>query len=181
MKEKMIKIKLQKGAIVILFILSLYMVEFGPYSSNAVAQYNSGFGTFDMKYYDPVLMDRILSGMNNAGFQAENRYYLFDYIFIVMLFLFQYIIGQSFISNKKNNIFYYLLNFTALIRGIADGIENALLLVIINSFPDFSNIMVSISYKFTMIKLMFIKVWVLCLIAGVICKFLQKRIYINRY
>lgn len=44
-----------------LFLILLYWVEGGSWSSRAVAKYNDGYGTFDMKSYDVNTVEKVLS------------------------------------------------------------------------------------------------------------------------
>lgn len=65
------------------FTLTFYWVEFSPWSSQAVASYNNGYGTFDMKQYHVEDVTAVLGTMQKEGFTAYNRYLVGDSLFIV--------------------------------------------------------------------------------------------------
>ena len=158
------KQRLINTGVILLFLFSFYMVQFGPYSSANVEAHNGGFGTFDMKPYTPELMNTVLSGMDEAAFMAEYQYYACDAFFIVMLFAFQMVIAGAAFKNWK--ILYYLLFATAALRGIMDTLENTLLQIGIKSFPNINSTMISICSVVTQIKLFMIGSWMVILLLG---------------
>lgn len=162
-------------AIIIGFIGSLYLVEIGPFSSRALSEYNNGYGTFDMKSYDEDVVFSTLNKMQDKGFDISNKYYLGDFIFIVFLFGIQIIITKNIFSwlsiGKIKNIILSL----PVLRGIFDVIENILLLIIINSYPERYSRLVMVSSIFTNLKLLFIKIWCLVILSGLIIKLYKSK------
>ena len=86
--------------------------------------------------------------MNEKGIAAYKLYYLMDFIFGVPIF-----------------------------RGICDIIENAILLWTLHTYPVINEMAISISAKFTMAKLMSIKVWILLVVIGLVWKLI---LYLKR-
>ena len=156
---------------VVLFLVALYMVEAGPFGSHAVALHNGGYGTFDMKSYNPDIVRKVLSSMSAEGIKAEYRYYVCDFLFIAAMFLFQYMISRRFLNKQ----FFYASIIVAAIRGIADAVENILLIITIHSFPAVNESIINISSYATKLKLFSIAVWNVIFIVGVIYGIYIKR------
>ena len=72
------KIKKYGIGLILLFLLSFYLVSFGPFSSRALAKHNNGYGTFDMKKYNLETVQEVLSTMDREGFDMAGKYYLCD-------------------------------------------------------------------------------------------------------
>ena len=53
--------------IVVCFLISLYFVEAGFCGSSVVAEYNGGFGTVDMKFYDASVVRSALEPLGEEG------------------------------------------------------------------------------------------------------------------
>ena len=72
-------------------------------------------------------------------------------------------------KNIKSQIPRKLFVGVALIRAIADTIENILLYIIITSYPSEHVNLVNLSNIFTQTKLRMIPLWVALLLIGIIC------------
>lgn len=159
--------------VVIAFIISLYLVEAGPWGSEHIALCNEGYGTFDMKIYDAKVVYSILPKFSTEDISFVNKYYICDYVFIFCFFTLQYVISQVTYKNVKSQIPRQIFLAVAMIRGVADMIENAILLYIINSYPNQLKMLVSIASAVTQIKLRMIPLWAALLVIGVICNHLK--------
>lgn len=162
-----------KIVIVITFLISLYLVESSPWGSESVALYNEGYGTFDMKIYDAETVYSILPKFTVEGINLVSKYYICDYIFICCFFALQYMLSLLTYKNVKSQIPRQIFVAIALIRGIADIIENTILLYIINSYPSQNKILVSIASAATQIKLRMIPLWAALLVIGIICNYVK--------
>lgn len=74
-------------------------------------------------------------------------------------------------GGKIKNI---ILSLPAL-RGIFDVIENILLIIIINGYPERYSRLVMVSSVFINLKLLFIKIWCLVIIIGLIIKIYKSK------
>ena len=155
--------------IITLFLLALYLVEIGPWGSSNVAQYSNGYGTFDMKEYNPEIVYSTLADIREGGIHAMKMYYVMDYIFIAVMLSFQIMISKAVFTGKVS-ILGQLANIAALIRGAADLGENILLSCVISKFPIQDITLVNIASVFTRIKLRMIVIWSLLLIVGIAIK-----------
>ena len=154
-------------ASVAIFILAFYFVEVGPWSSRAVAKFNEGYGTFDMKHYTPEIVQTILSKMKPEGFDLSYRYYLCDTIFIFAFGWLQFNISSLIYGKAINSRIYHVLFIATvailILRGMSDMIENSLLVFTLKSYPKVNEGIVTIASSVTQCKLWCIKIWmILC-------------------
>jgi hypothetical protein len=165
--------------IIIAFLIMLYWVEGSNWSSQAVAQYNGGFGTFDMKTYDVRTVETVLAHMAPEGYKISYRYYIGDYLFIVFFGLLQCMISRivyhSLISRTQVAYSIFTLSIAIpILRGIADIIENTMLVYTLMRYPVINKAMIEIATIATQIKLGCIKIWGLLIIAGLVMRMIVK-------
>jgi hypothetical protein len=154
-------------------MLVLYWVEGSSWSSRVVAQYNGGYGTFDMKSYDVHIVESVLASMAPEGFKASYRYYMGDNLFIIFFGLIQCVISQLIYYSLKSKIkiarIIFVLSFIILIlRGIADLIENTMLVYTLMKYPAINERMIDVASIATNIKLSCITVWNCLAVVGLI-------------
>jgi len=154
--------------ITLLFFISLYFVEAGVCGSSVVAKYNNGFGTLDMKKYNVLSVQKVLSAMSCEGITVYKLYYLMDYIFIPFFGAFQIMLIQDVYSFNANRMVKVVIIGLPIIRGLCDMIENTILVRTLFTFPKVNEIAISISAFFTQMKLWCIKGWGLLVFIGVI-------------
>lgn len=165
--------------IVIGFLLMLYWVEGSSWSSQAVARHNGGYGTFDMKSYDAHVVETVLSSMDSEGFKASYGYYLGDYLFIIFFGLLQCMISKTIYDPLKSKIsvtkiLFALAMIIPILRGLADLMENTMLVYTLLKYPIINETMVGVATIATSIKLGCIKMWVLLVIIGLILRIVWK-------
>lgn len=153
-----------------LFLVSLYFVEAGFCGSSVVAKYNGGFGTLDMKYYDVKTVQNVLSLMNEKGIAVYKLYYLMDFIFILCFGAFQLMLINDVFSFERSRLTTFIIFSVPILRGICDIIENIILLWTLHTYPRINELAIFISAKFTSVKLMSIKVWILLIVIGLVWK-----------
>lgn len=159
--------------IIIGFLCTLYWVEFSTCGSQAIAQYNGGYGTFDMKSYDTNGVDKVLSNMENEGLRRYYQYYFGDYLFILFFGLTQAIVSKNVCSKDgilKHMLVYRIGIGAILIRGIADFLENTLLLVTLIRYPSINGLVITSASICTQVKLCCIMVWIGSMIIGILKK-----------
>lgn len=163
------KNKWSKIGSIVGFVIAFYLVELSPWGSRSIEALNGGYGTFDMKQYDVKTVYSVLANYLPEGFIRIKYYYLVDFIFIIAFFIFQMMIATLVYKNIKSQIPRKLFVGVALIRAIADTIENILLYIIITSYPSEHVNLVNLSNIFTQTKLRMIPLWVALLLIGIIC------------
>ena len=156
--------------VTLLFLVSLYFVEAGFCGSGVVAEYNGGFGTVDMKSYNVETVQSALSPMSEEGISVYKLYYLMDFVFILFFGIFQLMVTNAVFSFKNSMPVKIIIFGVPVLRGICDIIENIILLTTLYTYPSINETAISVSAKFTMVKLMCVKVWVLIIIVGLIWK-----------
>ena len=162
--------------IVMLFLVSLYFVEQGVAGSNVVATYNNGYGTFDMKQYDPLKVVQVLSEMKPEGIRIYRWYYVFDFIFIICFLVFQCMLSIGVFSWWKSYMGKVFVCLIPILRGIFDIVENIILLRTLFTFPNINDTAIKISALCTGAKLWMVKLWLIELIIGIVlCIIIKKR------
>lgn len=156
--------------ITLLFLVSLYFVEAGFCGSSVVAKYNDGFGTVDMKHYDVKTVQNALAPMNEKGIAVYKLYYLMDFIFILCFGAFQLMLINDVYSFEKSRLITIIIFSVPILRGICDMIENIILLWTLYTYPRINELAISISAKFTSVKLLSIMVWILLIVVGLVWK-----------
>lgn len=168
--------KYLNGIIVILFLISFYFVEYGVAGSNIVATYNQGYGTFDMKYYNPSKVVQVLSEMSPEGIVIYRWYYVFDFIFIGCFLAFQCMCSIGLFSWCKDTMSKLMVCSIPILRGIFDMVENSILLSTLFTFPKVNDIAIRTSMGCTYAKLWMVKLWLVELIIGIVlCIIIKKR------
>lgn len=166
--------------LVLLFFVSLYLVEAGFCGSSVVAKYNNGFGTLDMKLYDVDMVKQALGPMNAEGLRIYKLYYLMDFIFVIFFGAIQLVMINDIYSFTDSRILAVVVSFVPLFRGICDIIENIILLRSIYIFPRINEVTIMVSSRFTWLKLMSIRLWAVMLVFGILWRFIARFIEFNK-
>lgn len=162
--------------IVIVFLVSLYFVEYGVAGSNIVASYNQGYGTFDMKYYDLSKVVQVLSEMSPKGIMIYKWYYVFDFIFVGCLLAFQCMYFTELFSWWKSTKGKIVICSIPILRGLFDIVENIILLSTLFTFPKVNDTAIRFSMICTNAKLWMVKLWLIELIISIVlCIIIKKQ------
>ena len=159
--------------IIVGFLATLYWVEGSGLGGQAVADYNGGYGTFDMKEYNAQVVGEVLGVMEPEGFRVSYGYYLGDFLFVIFFGLLQLsilrgIFGLLVSRFRSARILFWLSMVFVVIRGLSDILENLLLLGTLMSYPVINQGIIEISAVMTQIKLGCIRAWVLILLASLV-------------
>lgn len=160
--------------IFVLFIISLYLVELGPYGSRNVEKYNNGYGTFDMKSYDANKVYEVLDEMDHKGFLNYELYYLFDFLFILSFGILQTLLTHYAYSWLYIGTFRNVIVGIPIVRGVLDMLENGMLLRVLFTYPQKQDNLIGVSGIITLLKLRLIPIWCLLFITGIIIKIYRK-------
>lgn len=155
--------------IVIGFCIFLYLVGSEFCGSKNVANYNQGYGTFDMKEYDYQKVTEILGQYEEGGIEATFRYYCIDFTFILFfgatqLIIINAVLGEKILKEKK--WLKRLLIATAVARGLFDIIENILLMITIAEIYNVNKTVVTIASICSKNKMISIIIWLIFLAFG---------------
>lgn len=149
--------------IMIAFILSLYWVEFSAWSSRALAKYNNGYGTFDMKFYNAQIVYKILNLTRLEGFHIYKMYLVGDSLFILSFGALQILITYLIFHNHRFSVLKQVMTIPIL-RGFFDMIENIILAFVINTYPTKHEILVTVASVSTRLKLAMIWLWLVIIL-----------------
>jgi len=153
--------------IIIFFALTLYWVEYSPWSSAELAKYNNGYGTFDMKSYDSKTVYEVLNQTQPEGFTIYRLYLIGDYLFIAAFGALQMMLSlRAYQWTKKKSLIRLAIG-VPVFRGICDLVENSIILFIINTYPENHNGLISIASIATTCKLVMIVVWLVMFLLGI--------------
>ena len=161
--------------LILLFILAFYWVEFSPWSSTALQNYNNGYGTFDMKSYDAQKVYTVLSYMEPQGFTIYERYFIGDFLIVIGLGGVQILLSLVAYGWAKGRWIKGVAIGVPIARGIFDVIENVLLLIVLLGYPTQYPDMIKIASMATTMKLDMIKIWIGLILVGLVIK-IGKRI-----
>ncbi len=168
-KKKMIRRRIIS---IVLFTFALYLTEFSPFSGRAVALFNGGYGTFDMKKYDADVFVSVMNATSNVSIYW--KYYICDFIFTAAFlnFMIQMVRGfKGELINKVKVLSYFL----AVIRGMLDATENIILLNQIYSYPEINRMLIDVCNIFTKIKFHLMRGWIVCFVIMLIFQILSNK------
>lgn len=157
---------------IILFIVAMCFTELSPFSSRAVEMINGGYGTFDMKSYDPETFVQVMEATTNMA--QYWKYYIFDFLFTAAFlnFMVQFVKGfDGKLARRIRPILYAL----AVIRACFDITENCILLNQIYSYPNYSLSLIKTCNMITTAKFGFMWCWMACFLVMVISQVVEKR------
>lgn len=168
MRVQLDKRKLIQGIIIVLFLLTLYWVEFSSWSSRALSAYNQGYGTFDMKRYDVSTVTEVLAVTSPMGITIYHRYLIGDYLFILAFGALQIMISYNVykVFNKRPPLLFAIA--VPVVRGVADFVENTMIECILLSNPNVSVWQIQCAMIATRIKLVCIAVWGILVVSGLL-------------
>ena len=154
--KKMIRRRIISTA---LFVFALYLTLLSPFSERAVAAINGGYGTFDLKKYDPDTFVNIMNATSNV--KIYRKYYICDFIFAAAFlnYMIQMVSGFKGVFINKVKVISYVL---AIIRGMLDISENIILLNQIYSYPEINRMLIDACNIITRIKFHFMRGWIVC-------------------
>lgn len=153
---------------IILSIGAIILMEYSPWGSHALEQYNSGYGTFDMKSYNTETVYRVLNGMEPEGFTVYRLYFILDFLFIIGFGIFQLRVLSFVLRNFRDNVLVKFILWIPVARGIFDAIENILILVLLAAYPIEMPTLVRVASIATFLKLKCITIWSVCIMLGII-------------
>ncbi len=164
----------------VLFVFLLIFIERGPWGSEEVAKYNQGYGTFDMKSYNPNVVYSVLDQMEAGGFDAYKKYFICDNLFIVVFCIFQLLLQSYVFQWSKSKWLHRALYIVPVARMLFDLIENITLAHILQEYPLRLDSLVIFSSIATKAKLYFVGLWPLVMISGIVIYIIKRRHPVNQ-
>ncbi len=168
------------SVVIIGLLAAWYWVELSPVGSRALALCNGGYGTFDMKIYNVADVLNVLRMMTPEGFSISLRYYIGDFLLIVFFGLLQFKVTHD-INNidssrcRRLRFLSITSMFAIVLRGLADILENTVILRSLFAFPQVSTTEIEIASVATKVKFALILLWVLLVLAGLLLRFVCRK------
>ena len=155
-----------------LFAFGLYLTLLSPFSERAVAAFNGGYGTFDLKKYNADVFVNVMNATSNMS--ACWKYYICDFIFTLVFLNYMIQILNGFNGKFINKVkaFSYVL---AVIRGLLDMSENIILLNQIYSYPEINRMLIDACNAITRIKFHFMRGWIACFVLIIVVHIISKK------
>lgn len=152
--------------IVVLLGLGIYLVYLSPWSSASLAEYNKGYGAFDLHFYTVDSVAYVLFFMQPEGFALYDRYLIGDTILIVALLMFQVMMSRlAYDGRTRDSIFKILILFSFL-RFVCDLLENGCLYYVVHQFPTVNELLINIASIATLGKVICLAPWLVMILAA---------------
>jgi hypothetical protein len=153
------------------FCVSLILMEFTYLGVRGIQQYDPGFGLLDMRFrYDANTVYQVFDRIGGEGQKAYQHYLLLDYCFITCFLIVMLALSLRITADPvQRNILIVL----ASARALCDILENTLLIVLINNYPQQNMLLATVCSWATTIKFVFMFLWMgMLILAGIInfCK-----------
>jgi hypothetical protein len=168
-------------AVFALFIFLLIFIERGPWSSAAVAKYNHGYGTFDMKTYTPDTVYQVLDQMEAVGFDIYKKYLIGDNLFTVIFCILQLLLQSYAFLWSKSKLLHRTLYLIPMARMLLDLTENIALHHILQKYPQRLDSLINFSSIVTKTKLNLVGLWFPILMIGFIILVAKKVYQVIKY
>lgn len=144
------------------FLLCLLLMQTTNHGPRGIQKFDPSFRLPDMRFhYSGKSLKPVLERIGEEGRKAYKRFLQLDFIFIsCFLITMLTITNAGFVSNPVR----ILLIITAIMRAVLDVTENALLLHMLNKYPEFNEKTAVICSWSTTVKFIMLYTWLLLLV-----------------
>lgn len=153
------------------FFVSLILMEFTNLGARGIQQYDPGFSLLDMRFkYDANIVYQVFDQIGEQGQQSYKNYLLLDYFFITCFLIVMLALSFRVTADPlQRNILIVL----ASARALCDIVENTLLIILINNYPQQNLLLATVCSWSTTIKFVFMFLWVGMLIFALFSNFVK--------
>lgn len=139
------------------FFLCLVLMQFTSLGVRGIQRYDPGFGLLDMRLrYDANTVYQVFDQIGGEGQKAYKHYLFLDYCFIAFFLIVMLALSFRVTADPlQRNIMIIL----AIARALCDILENTLLMVLINNYPQQNLLLATVCSWFTTIKFIFMFLW----------------------
>lgn len=148
------------------FFMCLILMEFTSLGVRGIQRYDPGFGLLDMRLrYDANTVYQVFDQIGEQGQKAYKNYLLLDYCFIACFLIVMLALSFRVTADPvQRNILIVL----ASARALCDILENTLLMVLINNYPQQNLLLATVCSWATTSKFIFMFLWVgMLILAGI--------------
>ncbi len=130
-----------------------------------------------MKSYDSDTLYHVLEHMEPMGFTIYQKYLIGDYLFLFAFGGLQLLLLFSAYRWYLSKLIHCIFVILTIARGLADAIENSLLLYALQTFPSRHDNLVGFMSIITAAKLNLIKIWFTLILVGYTIKAAKKLLH----
>ncbi|MBI4857261.1 MAG: hypothetical protein HY818_11040 [Acetobacterium woodii] len=140
------------------FFASLILMEFTNLGARGIQQYDPSFSLLDMRFrYDANTVYQVFDQIGEQGQQVYKNYLLLDYFFIGCFLIVMLALSFRVTADPlQRNILIVL----ASARALCDILENIVLIVLINNYPQQNLVLATVCSWSTTIKFVFMFLWI---------------------
>jgi len=148
------------------FIFSLYLMYSTDHGIPGIQKYDKTFQLLDMRFrYDSNIVYDTFKNIGNPGMKAYKQYLIVDYFFIICFLIIMVAISNQVLTET---FYYYLLIFFSYSRAVFDVIENTLIILLINQYPEKNIKLATFCSWSTTFKFISLYIWIVGIIFGFI-------------
>lgn len=137
-----------------LVVSILALMENGPFGIAKLRSLSGGTGMLDMMFgYSPPVVHGLLEKIGGAGRLLYSRLLLLDFAFAVAYTALQALLITALLRKAAMDGLWKRLNLLPFVRSLLDFVENGILLFVLNSFPEYPQIIVYLASAITLVKL----------------------------
>lgn len=146
----------------VLTAVSAYLLFLGDSATKLIYSNTENFGPFDVRFsYTPDNIMTILSHYKGERSEDYTRYFTYDFIFAGCSFFFMLLTPLLINTfSSKHYLFFRASVFSSVFSAFFNILENILLMRIISSFPAFTDSDANLASGCTMLKWIFIGIWI---------------------
>ncbi len=146
------------------FIFSLYLMYRTDHGIPGIQKYDKDFRLLDMRFrYDSKVVYDTFNSIGNKGMKLYKKYLAVDYFFILCFLIIMVAISNLILPNTLYNNLLIILAFS---RAVFDVIENTIIIVLINQYPDKKIKLANICSWSTTFKFVSLYLWIVGIVFG---------------
>jgi hypothetical protein len=155
--------------VLILFIVSVVLMNFSPYGVAGIKEYGSNAEFLDTNLcYTPTFVYSMLDSIGLMGILAHIRVNFIDFLFIFTFLFIQNAVAKQILSRINSEKKYKRISVFAYLRAAFDITENILLITALLNYPHQMNIVLIIAAAMTVLKWDSLVIWIILLIIEII-------------
>jgi len=153
------------------FFVCLYIMYRTEHGIPGIRKFDANFKLLDMRFkYDVKTIYSTFENIGEKGMKAYKRYLVFDYTFILFFLILMIVIS---IKIADNSFLKYFLIFISILRAIFDLIENTLIIILINNYPEKNSFKSKTCSWSTTLKFISLFLWIAVITFSLLLKLIK--------
>lgn len=150
------------------FFLILIIMYTTSWGIPGIRRYDAEFRLLDMRFrYNPDMVRTTFKAIGSAGRGIYSRYLVLDFAFIACFFIVMSAITDALIMAPQLR---QALSVFILLRALFDGLENTILMILLNRYPRINITLASLCSWATTLKFIMLFIWLLFIISATMLK-----------